>query len=227
MIKEAIILAGGLGTRLRSAVPDLPKCMAPVNGYPFLKYVIDHLVLQGIEHFVFSLGYRHEDVSDWLNQYRQADYSIAIEEQPLGTGGAVLHASHFIQSKHCIVTNGDTLFKTNLKKLSDFHTSTQSHCTIGLKPMLDFDRYGVVAINERGKVVSFQEKKYYTKGLINGGLYALDIQHFISYSWPEKFSFEKDFLEIKKTDNMYGVPDDVYFIDIGIPEDFRKAATEL
>ncbi len=93
MVKEAIILAGGLGTRLRSVVPDLPKCMAPINGEPFLKFVIQYLLEQNIEAFIFALGYKHEDIEHYIShQFPTLNYKVSLEEEPLGTGGAILQA---------------------------------------------------------------------------------------------------------------------------------------
>ena len=115
-IKQAIILAGGLGTRLRSVVSDLPKCMAPVAGRPFLFYVINYLRSQGIEKFIFSLGYKHEVIEEYLkDQFSTLQYECSIEEEPLGTGGAIQLACKLATKKNVIIANGDTLFKINGK----------------------------------------------------------------------------------------------------------------
>jgi D-glycero-alpha-D-manno-heptose 1-phosphate guanylyltransferase len=229
MIKEAIILAGGLGTRLKSAVPDLPKCMAPVNGRPFLDYVIETLSNAGIEHFIFSLGYMHEYIEAHLTAaHKHLNYDINLEDEPLGTGGAIHASLKFLKSPQVIITNGDTLFKINLQSFSDFHISQQSICSLGLKPMRHFDRYGVVKLNKDHQIASFKEKQPYQEGLINGGVYALDAKEFLQLSFPEKFSFEKDFLErYYQSHKMSGMISDAYFIDIGIPEDYARASTEL
>lgn len=229
MIKEAIILAGGLGTRLRSTVPDLPKCMAPVNKIPFLTYVIRYLLSQGVEKFIFSLGYKHEVTEDFLNtQFPTIQYRCVVENEPLGTGGAIQLACKLATEKNVLVLNGDTLFKTNFESLSFFHTQKNAACTLALKPMQDFDRYGVVETDESNRVRNFKEKKFYHTGLINGGVYALNTNEFLRKNFPEKFSFEKDFLEQAYRDgNIFGLLQDAYFIDIGIPEDYEKAQAEL
>jgi D-glycero-alpha-D-manno-heptose 1-phosphate guanylyltransferase len=226
---ECIILAGGLGTRLRSAVPDLPKCMAPVAGKPFLHYVIQYLQQQGIHQFVFSLGYMHELISDWLlKNYPLLNYKLSIEYEPLGTGGAIQLALNKVTTKHVLVINGDTMFKIDVAALMSFHEHKQAACTLALKPMYDFDRYGVVEISEDGFIKSFKEKKYYREGLINGGVYALDAVRFLENRLPEKFSFEKDYLEkFFASIKMMGQVQDEYFIDIGIPEDLEKANKEF
>jgi D-glycero-alpha-D-manno-heptose 1-phosphate guanylyltransferase len=228
-INECIILAGGLGTRLRSAVPDLPKCMAPVNGKPFIGYVIEYLQSQGIEKFIFSLGYKSEALTDFIStQYSTLNTQFSIEEEPLGTGGAVKLACRKAFSKNITVTNGDTLFKIDINNLAAFHFMCGADCTLSLKPMKNFDRYGVVELKKDYSIQSFKEKNFYEEGLINGGLYALNIENFLSENLPEKFSFEKDYLEkFYAARRMYGVVQDEYFIDIGIPEDYKRAQVEL
>ncbi|MBN8838563.1 MAG: nucleotidyltransferase family protein [Sphingobacteriia bacterium] len=229
VIKEAIILAGGLGTRLRSAVPDLPKCMAPVNGKPFIAYVIDYLRLQGIEKFILSLGYKSEAIISFINQeYSGLSIQYSIEEEPLGTGGAIAFAAKIAIEENILITNGDTIFKVDVLELSKQHLNTNAECTLSLKPMQQFDRYGVVELNAIQQVISFKEKKYYDEGLINGGLYALHLPQFFQKKFEEKFSFEKDYLEKYFSEQkMYGCIQNGYFIDIGIPEDYQKAQNEL
>lgn len=228
-ITEAIILAGGLGTRLRSAVPDLPKCMAPINGKPFIAYVIDHLQQQGINKFILSLGYKSEAIVDFINrQFSMSNFQFVIEEEPLGTGGAIQLACSKATKKNVIVTNGDTLFKVNTDKLSNVHEQLNAECSLSLKPMNNFDRYGVVELNAAHQIISFKEKQFYQNGLINGGLYVLTVSSFLNTELPEKFSFEKDYLEkFYSEKKMIGVVQDEYFIDIGIPEDYNRAQKEL
>jgi D-glycero-alpha-D-manno-heptose 1-phosphate guanylyltransferase len=229
MIKECIILAGGLGTRLRSAVPDLPKCMAPVAGKPFLAHVIEYFQKQGVEKFIFSLGYKSDVIQDYLEaEYPALQKQYVIEKDPLGTGGAIQLACRQATEKNVLILNGDTLFSIQLPALTAFHEQHQAHCTLALKPMQHFERYGVVEIADNGAIKSFKEKQFYESGLINGGIYALQVEAFLKEGLPEKFSFEKDYLEKLYTVRpMYGVVQDEYFIDIGIPEDFEKANREL
>jgi D-glycero-alpha-D-manno-heptose 1-phosphate guanylyltransferase len=229
MIKSAIILAGGLGTRLRSAVADLPKCMAPVNGKPFIAYVIEHFQQQGIQQFVFALGYKSEAFTDFLSATLPAgSYKLSIENEPLGTGGAIKLACTQLIEKTTLVANGDTLFKIQLDKLAAFHHMCGAHCTLSLKPMQGFDRYGVVELNKDYSIRLFKEKQFYESGLINGGVYALHAEKFLQEELPQKFSFEKDYLEkFYNTRSMFGVVQDEYFIDIGIPEDYERAQKEL
>jgi D-glycero-alpha-D-manno-heptose 1-phosphate guanylyltransferase len=229
MVKEAIILAGGLGTRLREAVPDLPKCMAPVAGKPFLSYVIDHLRMQGIERFIFSLGYKWGVIEEYLQkEYSTLDYTSVIEEEPLGTGGAIQLAIQKASSQNVVIANGDTIFKIALNEISALHHAKDAECTLALKPMQNFDRYGVVETEAGGKIISFKEKQFYENGLINGGIYLLNKEKFLNHSFPQKFSFEKDYLEkFCEEGKFFGSVQDEYFIDIGIPGDYQKAQTDL
>lgn len=229
LIKEAIILAGGLGTRLRETVPDLPKCMAPVAGRPFLFHVINYLRGQGVEKFIFSLGYMHEVIEQYLNdQFSTLNFQCSIEEEPLGTGGAIQLACTKATEKDVLVVNGDTLFKGDLQEAFLFHINHIAECTLLLKPMTNFDRYGVVETNGEHLVSSFREKKFYTSGNINAGVYLLNAGRFLDEEFPDKFSFEKDYLEKYFSQRrIYGLVEDSYFIDIGIPEDYNRVQQEL
>jgi D-glycero-alpha-D-manno-heptose 1-phosphate guanylyltransferase len=227
--KEAIILAGGLGTRLRDVVPDLPKCMANVAGRPFLSYVIDSLRAEGIQRFIFSLGYKAEIIEKYLKEsYSTLDYVTVIEKEPLGTGGAIRLACTKATEKNVLIANGDTLFKIGLKQIGQFHNANQAVCTLALKPMKQFDRYGVVELEDDGQIKSFHEKKFYEAGLINGGIYLLNRESFLKLPYPEQFSFETDYLEkYAGAGKLFGIIQQGYFIDIGIPEDFEKAQSDL
>jgi D-glycero-alpha-D-manno-heptose 1-phosphate guanylyltransferase len=226
---EAIILAGGLGSRLRTAVPDLPKCMAPVNGRPFLDYLIAYLLEQEVRSMVFSLGYKHELIEDYLaSNYSGLSYRCSVETEPLGTGGAIRKAADIGRGKNMLVLNGDTLFRVDLAQFTEFHLKFQADCSLALKPMKDFSRYGVVELNSNHRIACFREKQFYTEGLINGGVYVLNRDHFLNENFPEKFSFEKDYLEaLFLYRKMYGMVQEGYFIDIGIPEDYERASSEL
>jgi len=224
-----IILAGGLGTRLRSVVNELPKCMAPVAGRPFLFYVINYLRLQGVEEFIFSLGYKHEIIEEYLDdQFSTLNFQCSIEEEPLGTGGAIQLACQKATEKNVIVANGDTLFKIIGNEVFSFHTEHDAECTLTLKPMKHFDRYGVVELNDNATVKDFKEKQFYENGLINGGVYVLNVENFLAKKFPLKFSFEKDYLEqYYRQGKISGIVQDNYFIDIGISEDYNRAQEEL
>ncbi|HEY4209055.1 MAG TPA: nucleotidyltransferase family protein [Puia sp.] len=229
MISEAIILAGGLGTRLRSSVPDLPKCMAPVAGKPFIAHVAGYCLQAGIERLIFALGYKSDYFSEFLDQYLPpGTYQVSTEEEPMGTGGAIRLACSHVKNTHAMVLNGDTLFRIDVKGLSGLHLKEHADCTLCLKPMHDFDRYGAVELDKDRQVTNFREKQFFSRGLINGGVYMLNASKFLQEQLPAKFSFEKDYLEkMVGHRRFFGLVQDSYFIDIGIPEDYRRAQSEL
>ncbi|TDX02304.1 nucleotidyltransferase family protein [Dinghuibacter silviterrae] len=228
-MKEAIILAGGLGTRLRSAVPDLPKCMAPVSGRPFLAHVVDYLLAEGVYRLVLSLGYKHEVIEAYMKRvYSILDFVCVVEKEPLGTGGAIREACKAAEEAQVLVANGDTLFQVDIPALSAFHKERGALATLALKPMQDFDRYGVVDVEPGGRIIGFEEKKPRTSGLINGGVYGLSVKEYLAEAPAGTFSFEKDFLEPRVSGGrLYGYTDDAYFIDIGIPADYERAQKDL
>lgn len=229
MIREAIILAGGLGTRLRSAVPDLPKCMAPVGGRPFIAYLTEHFRRAGIRRFIFALGYKHDAFEEFFrSQFPDGGYIVSLEEEPLGTGGAIRQACTLAKEETLLILNGDTFYRIELEALSAFHQEKDADCSLCLKPLVDFDRFGVVGLDNDQRVRFFREKQYYPEGLINGGVYALNSSRFLREDLPARFSFEKDYLEeVLDTRRIYGIQQDHYFIDIGIPEDYRRIQNEI
>jgi D-glycero-alpha-D-manno-heptose 1-phosphate guanylyltransferase len=229
MIRECIVLAGGLGTRLRSVVADKPKCMAPVNDKPFLYYLLQYLIKQGITHVVLSLGYKSEQVIEWCEQAGLSlQFSYAIEAEPLGTGGAILNAVSHLKENECFIVNGDTFFDVSLPAFYGFHQQAQSKLSLALKPMREFERYGSVQLDKDARITAFLEKKYCEEGLINGGVYLTSKQYLESLQLPTQFSFEKEVLEPEvKNGQLYGFISDTYFIDIGIPADYEQVQTDF
>ena len=127
MVKEAVILAGGFGTRLQSVVADVPKPMAPVNGKPFLQYILDYCIKQGIERVVLSTGYKHEVIFSFFGtQYNTITIQYAHEQEPLGTGGGIQFALQKCIDENVVVLNGDTFFDVDLQALESQHISAQS-----------------------------------------------------------------------------------------------------
>jgi D-glycero-alpha-D-manno-heptose 1-phosphate guanylyltransferase len=229
MTQECIVLAGGLGTRLRSVVADKPKCMAPVNNHPFLYYLLQYLIRQGITHVVLSLGYKSEQVIAWCEQAGlPLTFTYATEPEPLGTGGAILNAIFHINGNDCFVVNGDTFFDVPLSDFHHFHQQTKSKLSLALKPMRQFERYGSVQLDDQARITAFLEKKYCDKGLINGGVYLTSKTYMQNLGLPQQFSFEKEVLEPQVSSNqLYGFVSDTYFIDIGIPADYEQVQLDF
>lgn len=226
---EAIILAGGLGTRLQGVIGAYPKCMAEVNGKPFLSHLFEYLDRQRCTRVILSLGYKHKVIIDWLETqdlFFELDY--IVESEPLGTGGGIQAAIEEAESDDIAVINGDTMFMVDLKEQLNFHKTNKAATTLALKEMHDFDRYGVVNIDGSDLITSFEEKQFRKTGLINGGVYIINKEQFLAKRLPEKFSFEKDYLEkFLKERKFYGFKSDEYFIDIGIPEDYARAQEDF
>jgi D-glycero-alpha-D-manno-heptose 1-phosphate guanylyltransferase len=220
----AIILAGGFGTRLRSVVSEVPKCMAPVNGIPFIHFIVWFLKNEGIEHFIFSLGYKHEIITAYLDRtFPQLNKHYSIEHEPLGTGGAIKKALSSVPTDLAVVLNGDTMFNVDISELLKTHQLKKASCTIALKEMKQFTRYGSVEMDTEGRITAFNEKTYCEKGLINGGIYVINKNSLLEKALPEIFSFEKDYLEkFLFSDRIFGIQNEYYFIDIGVPDDYQK-----
>jgi len=221
---EVIILCGGLGTRLRGVVHDIPKCLAPITGKPFLGYLLDWLGKYPVNHVVFSVGYLREQVIDFVKSREWPfSYDFAEEEMPLGTGGGIRLALSYCRENQVFVVNGDTFYPVDLGRMP-----FEYPVTLALKPMKDFDRYGSVTVATPARVVAFHEKQHCDDGLINGGVYAIDRSRLDLSSLPEKFSFEKEVLEPGAAiGQIGGWVSDAYFIDIGIPEDYERAQWAL
>ncbi len=226
---EAIILAGGLGTRLQGVIGAYPKCMAGVNGRPFLAYILEYLSRQGCTKAILSLGFKHEVVIEWLGQHNLPfPCEWVIEYEPLGTGGGIQLAMKQATTSNVVVLNGDTLFDIDLSALANFHMEHHAETTIALREMHHFERYGVVNTDNTDAIISFAEKRYMEHGLINGGVYLVNRDAFLSRNLPQKFSFEKEYLEqFVAQGRFFGSRSQDYFIDIGIPEDYAKVQDDF
>ena len=226
---EAIILAGGLGTRLQGVIGSWPKCMADINGRPFLAYLFEYLAQQQCTRVILSLGYRHEVITEWLQTHTLpfiVDY--VIEPEPMGTGGGILMAMKLATEEIVTVLNGDTFFNIGLNELTAFHKSNNAITSLALKEMHDFERYGVVITDKNGRITSFEEKQFRKTGMINGGIYTISRTDFLCKGLPDKCSFEHDYLQQYAGEGaIYGMACMGYFIDIGIPEDYDQAKVDF
>ncbi|WP_307993425.1 nucleotidyltransferase family protein [uncultured Clostridium sp.] len=222
---EAIVLAGGFGTRLKEVVSDVPKPMAPVNGKPFLEYLIKDLGEKGIRHIILAVGYKKEIIKEYFkNRYENIEITYSEELTPLGTGGAIKKALKLAKEADIFIVNGDTFFDVDLKRMKEFHTEKKSTLTVAVKEMENFDRYGSLVIKEN-RIMEFEEKKKKDKGKINGGIYLIDKEKFI-FPKEGNFSFEEYLSNLTKG-NIFAFKSDRYFIDIGIPEDYFKIISKM
>jgi D-glycero-alpha-D-manno-heptose 1-phosphate guanylyltransferase len=226
---ECIILAGGLGTRLKGVIGDNPKCMAQVNGMPFLHYVFDYVEANHCKKVILSLGYKHEIVLEWLKtENREFTIDYMIEQEPLGTGGGISLAMQKATDDNVVVLNGDTMFCVDLEEMMQVHQQSNATTTIALKHMKYFERYGCVNVTSDHTITAFEEKKYCDNGFINGGVYIINKATLLNKQLPTKYSFEKDYLEAFVSQGLFrGFESEAYFIDIGVPSDYRIAQEDF
>jgi D-glycero-alpha-D-manno-heptose 1-phosphate guanylyltransferase len=225
---EAIILAGGLGTRLAERVPGVPKAMAPVGGRPFLEILVHQLKKSGCSRIVLSVGYRRETIQAHFGaSYAGIAVAYAAEETPLGTGGAIRRALGIANEEAALILNGDTFLDADYAAMTRHHRQSGATLTMAITQQLDIARYGGVIVKD-GHITGFEEKGRRGPGWINAGAYVLNRNS----DWPdelgETFSFEKDFLA-RHIDLLRPAAFHVdgFFLDIGVPEDYDRAQTEL
>lgn len=226
---KAIILAGGLGERLRPSLHDQPKPMAPIEDKPFLAYLIDYLHRQGITSVILTVHYMREKIQTYFQErYSDIEIQYAIESEPLGTGGAVVNALNQNKvTEPVFVIHGASLVKLNYQAMYDQHLKQGSALTLSLRPLSDCSRFGQV-ITDNYHVVDFKDHDVSGPGYIYAGVYLINPSLFSHYDLPKSFSIEKDFLpmylhELKP--HVFIAND--FFIDIAIPEEYARARTEL
>lgn len=228
----ALILAGGLGTRLRAVVADVPKPMAPVAGVPFLAHLMRYWMGQGITRFVLSVGYKGEVVRDYFGaSFEGADVVYVEEPEPLGTGGGVRHAltADVWTEPHCLLLNGDTWFEADFAQLQRDASPHTCPITLTLAEVEDGSRYGGVVVGNDGRVTQF-ESGGSGKKRINVGCYLLNRDALAKTlaDYPPKFSFEEDVLKPFAPRGWIAASvQQRRFLDIGIPEDYARAAVFL
>ena len=222
---EAIVLAGGLGSRLQQVLSDLPKCMAPVHGRPFLTYVLDMLEARKINKVILSVGYLKNSIISYFGEkYNSLSITYSIEDEPLGTGGAIKKALNHCLNEDVFIVNGDTCFEPDFKAMTVLHRSSGADITLAVKFMDDTSRYGLVISDQAERIIEFREKDSQAgSGWINGGVYLAKKSVFNDFQ-NQKFSFENDLLKNScKKMKMLAFQTDAFFLDIGIPEDYNKA----
>ena len=227
---EAIILAGGLGMRLKSIIKDVPKPMANINGRPFLAWLLDDFYRQQVSRVLLSVGYKQESIIHYFgDRYKGMEIAYVREDEPLGTGGAIRKALTSAHDNAVVVANGDSFLALDLPDMLRRHTAGNADLTIALKRMEQNDRYGTVLVKD-DRAIGFREKSAHGSGYINGGVYALARERVLSLleKQPRTFSFETDFLQ-KTVDNINAIVyiTGGYFIDIGVPDDYARAQKEL
>lgn len=231
---DVIILAGGLGTRLRSAVPDLPKPMADVKGKPFLCHLMDYWRAEGVSRFILSVSYKYQVIENYFgSRYKGAEVVYAIETEPLGTGGGLINAASQLRGENeFLVLNGDTFFQVELSALLAAHQESGADMTLSLKEVEKNSRYSGIELDAEGFVRSIAAREAVASScLINGGVYLLRRSLLGEYAGrsPERLSLEDEILPglIRGKKRLRGFVASGVFLDIGIPEDYHRAADLL
>lgn len=244
---EAIILAGGIGSRLQSVVADVPKPMAEVAGRPFLEYQLDYLAWHGVSRVVLAVSHLHEKISGHFGAaYGEVELMYSIERERLGTGGGVKLAMAQVGGDDFLVLNGDSFFDAPLAELLQRHHECESPAprdsnaaadrthaaphdmTIALKRVPDCSRFGSVETDANGRLVGWREKGIASAGAINAGVYVVRRAFMESLPHTGAFSLERDVMEREFASRRFvAVESDGYFIDIGVPEEYARAQTEL
>jgi D-glycero-alpha-D-manno-heptose 1-phosphate guanylyltransferase len=226
--RSAIVLAGGLGTRLRSAVPDLPKPMAPVGGEPFLARLLDHWIARGIDHFVLSVGYRHEAIVDHFGSaWHGARVDYAVETSPRGTGGGLLLAAEALpRDRRFVLLNGDTWFDVDLARLAGFTEACDADWCFALFRPLEQGRYMGLVLAADGRIEAFRGAP---GGPANGGVYLVHPRALPRADPDRSASLENDLFPAfaAQGQRLFGLECPGDFIDIGVPDDWRRAASVL
>lgn len=228
---DAIILAGGLGTRLRGVVSDLPKVLLPVNGKPFLDILLRHLDQSGIiSKVILAVGYRAEKVIEYYQNCRTFSFSIvfSVETELLGTGGAIRKAMGYAETDDILVLNGDSYVDVNLEEISAAHQAKKAAMTVVVKEVPDASRYGRVLLDSDGRLVAFEEKKNEPAGgYVNAGVYLFNRNLVSGVAEDRVLSWEKDLLPGFLSKSVYGFISQGKFIDIGIPETYKMSGDYL
>ncbi len=230
MLNTAIILAGGFGTRLKSVVSDVPKPMAPILEKPFLTYLLRYLSSFQLKHVVLSTGYLSSVIENYFgNNFNGIKLSYSIEEEPLGTGGAIKKAMQLVQDENTLVLNGDSFLDIDIVAFSKFFSQNDFEGLLACRAIENAGRYGTIKV-DKNRIIEFKEKTGTNEsGIINGGVYLLNKEHYLKKTpSSSSFSIEKDYFEQFHQHCKFGAYlCNSYFIDIGIPEDYLKAQNEF
>lgn len=231
---QAILLCGGMGTRLRSVVSDRPKPMADICGKPFLQYLLEMLREKGITEVIFALGYMGEMIEEYFQDGSAFGLKIAYsyEEDPLGTGGAIRNALPKIMEEEVLVLNADTYFPMDYQGLYRFHQENDGDFSLATRAVPDISRYGAVRRDAAGRILAWNEKLedggQPLAGEINGGIYVMK-KSLIAEIPEGKQSLEQDCVPkwLSEGKRIFGLPFDGYFMDIGIPKDYQQFITDV
>lgn len=229
MFPDVIILAGGLGKRLKSVTGGAQKVLAKINDRPFLEILIDYIASQGGVRFILCIGHGSDEVEAYFkNKYRDREIIFSREESPLGTGGAIKQGAGHVTTEQFIAMNGDCFCVIDYKRLMAFHQKQKARATLAVTLMPDARDYGTIEIAPSGTIEAFKEKQpQAAPAFINTGTYCFNREVFSLVETPAKFSIEYDFFPHLAGRGFYAFEVENRFIDIGTPERYSWAQEHL
>ncbi len=224
---KAVILAGGLGTRLHQLTRKTAKCMLPVNGMPLLEHIIRYLASYGFKGIVVTLGSKSKQIVDYFGDGSRHNVNLlySVERKPLGTAGSFKNAERHLDGT-VLVMQGDTITNFNLDSVVAFHKNRKAIATIAVTPVKDPSGYGIVMIDKQGRIIRFEEKpRHYFSKLVNSGIYVLEHEVLDHIPKGKMFDFSKDLFPklLQNKLPLYAIKMNGYWFDIGTPTNYKKA----
>ena len=223
----AVVLCGGLGTRLQEVLPNKPKVLAEINGVPFIYYLLGKIEKTGCRNVILCTGHLAEQVESLLgNKYRELTIVYSKESNPMGTGGALLNAEQYIATNYALVMNGDSYVECDFRDYYYWHIKVGANISMIVKETSDTSRYGSLSLGEKDRITQFQEKvcNYERAGkFINAGVYLMDHQIFQKIPRTFPVSLEKEVFPNLLSDGLFGYRIDGHFIDIGTAQSLVEA----
>jgi D-glycero-alpha-D-manno-heptose 1-phosphate guanylyltransferase len=219
----AIVLAGGLGTRMRAVSDTVPKTMLPVAGRPFIEYLLAYVAAAGVQRAVLAVGHRAEAIASHVGGGRALGLEVAYSEErePLGTGGALRLASEQVDRWPALALNGDSFVAVDLAAMMAAHQSHRPRLTVALADVRDTGRFGRVRLDAGGRIAAFDEKASSGHGLVNAGVYLLERE--VMEMLPNgTSSFERELLPAMAGTDALGFVTSGFFVDIGVPADYQQ-----
>ena len=224
---SAVVLCGGLGTRLQEVLPNKPKVLAEINGVPFIYYLLGKIEKTGCRNVILCTGHLAEQVESLLgNKYRELTIVYSKESNPMGTGGALLNAEQYIATNYALVMNGDSYVECDFRDYYYWHVKVGANISMIVKETSDTSRYGSLSLGAKDRITQFQEKvcNYGRAGkFINAGVYLMDHQIFQKIPKTFPVSLEKEVFPNLLSDGLFGYRIDGHFIDIGTPQSLVEA----
>jgi D-glycero-alpha-D-manno-heptose 1-phosphate guanylyltransferase len=213
---DVLILCGGLGKRFRQVKDDIPKALAPIQGTPFIELLLNDLVDQGFRRIILATGHLSSQLEQFVQRRRDAEYIISCESKPMGTGGAIKLAEQHIRSDILLILNGDSRILLDYNDMMNFHLHMKSDFTICLSNFNDKSDFGSVCLNDKKRIISFNEKKIINNSLANAGVYCVDKKLLNNIEKNNFVSIEKYLIpKWLKTYKTFGYETNLKFYDIG------------